>query len=417
MIVQEIHETQIIRPRPSLAMTLYLQKLCLVVCRYKLFLKCHIQLNQLWLLKQCSQISGYFYDFSKEQTIMLKVFLDDDHKSTADNHKKIESLYDTSGRYPPWPLLHLRTIPLLPPLLLPSAGTASATASSFPPFLLQQLHTLCAIFLTSLIYRRHLCSSPLFRTTTSLLPLSLQPTVATSSPSPPTSSHRCCPLPRLPLPPSTTAVPPLLFITAGPCFSPSSLLLTCRRCHPSLAAACHSSPLSLLPCCLLCFAAATAAHPCLCRWCCRPYLPRTVPPHWRTPVLQPHSHCHPYINRSCTLLFSSRTNPAIFLPTLLPPSSSPTTTTAACSRYPSSTLITAPPLASSSALLIFFPLHPPMSQPCPTVASSRSHPSPNPAAYRTLLLPLLLPRGTLLLIRIRCPLLVVSISTTVVSSL
>ncbi|RWW71300.1 hypothetical protein BHE74_00020965 [Ensete ventricosum] len=59
---------------------------------YKLFLKCHIQLNQLWLLKKRSQISGYFYDFSKEQTIMLKVFPDDDHRSTAHNRKKIESL-------------------------------------------------------------------------------------------------------------------------------------------------------------------------------------------------------------------------------------------------------------------------------------------------------------------------------------
>ncbi|RRT42234.1 hypothetical protein B296_00013303 [Ensete ventricosum] len=49
-----------------------------------------------------------------------------------------------------------------------------------------------------------------------------------------------------------TRSPPL------PCFSPSSLLLTCRRCHPSWATACHSSPLPLLPRYLLCFAA--AAH-------------------------------------------------------------------------------------------------------------------------------------------------------------
>ncbi|RWW40138.1 hypothetical protein BHE74_00054462, partial [Ensete ventricosum] len=58
---------------------------------YKLFLKCHIQSNQLWLLKH-SQISGYFHDFSKEWTIMLKVFHDDDHQSTAHDRKKIESL-------------------------------------------------------------------------------------------------------------------------------------------------------------------------------------------------------------------------------------------------------------------------------------------------------------------------------------
>ncbi|RWW69462.1 hypothetical protein BHE74_00022935 [Ensete ventricosum] len=85
----------IIRPRPSLARTLYLQKLYLFVCRYKLFLKCHIQLNQLWLLKH-SQISGYFHDFSKEWTIMLKVFPNDDHRSMAHDRKKIESL---QGQY------------------------------------------------------------------------------------------------------------------------------------------------------------------------------------------------------------------------------------------------------------------------------------------------------------------------------
>ncbi|RRT43709.1 hypothetical protein B296_00039143 [Ensete ventricosum] len=59
---------------------------------YKLFLKCHIQSNQLWLLKQRSQILGYFYDFFKEWTIMLKIFPDDDHRSTAHDYKKIESL-------------------------------------------------------------------------------------------------------------------------------------------------------------------------------------------------------------------------------------------------------------------------------------------------------------------------------------
>ncbi|RRT36074.1 hypothetical protein B296_00040219 [Ensete ventricosum] len=91
-IIQEMQEIQIIRPRPSLATTLYLQKLCLFVCRYKLFLKYHIRSNQLWLLKQHIQISGYFHDFSKEWTIMLKVFPNDDHRSTAHDCKKIESL-------------------------------------------------------------------------------------------------------------------------------------------------------------------------------------------------------------------------------------------------------------------------------------------------------------------------------------
>ncbi|RWW70455.1 hypothetical protein BHE74_00021856 [Ensete ventricosum] len=60
--------------------------------KYKLFLKCHIQPNKLWLLKQRSQISGYFHDFSKEWTIILKVFPEDDHRSMTHDRKKIESL-------------------------------------------------------------------------------------------------------------------------------------------------------------------------------------------------------------------------------------------------------------------------------------------------------------------------------------
>ncbi|RWW75285.1 hypothetical protein BHE74_00016693 [Ensete ventricosum] len=69
-------------------MTFYLQKLCLFVCRDKLFLKCHIQLNQLWFLMQCFLISGYFHNFTEERTMMLKVFPDDDLRSTAHDRKK-----------------------------------------------------------------------------------------------------------------------------------------------------------------------------------------------------------------------------------------------------------------------------------------------------------------------------------------
>ncbi|RWW60204.1 hypothetical protein BHE74_00032816 [Ensete ventricosum] len=54
----------------------------------KLFLKCHIQLNQQWILMQCSLISGYFHDFTKERTMMLKVFPDDDLGSTTHDRKK-----------------------------------------------------------------------------------------------------------------------------------------------------------------------------------------------------------------------------------------------------------------------------------------------------------------------------------------
>ncbi|RWV79902.1 hypothetical protein GW17_00058900 [Ensete ventricosum] len=84
-IIQETQETQIIRPRPSLAMTLYLQMLYLFVCRDKLFLKCHIQLNQLWLLMQYSHISSYFHYLSQEWTMIFEVF-------PIDDRKKIRSL-------------------------------------------------------------------------------------------------------------------------------------------------------------------------------------------------------------------------------------------------------------------------------------------------------------------------------------
>ncbi|RRT34136.1 hypothetical protein B296_00054949, partial [Ensete ventricosum] len=74
------------------------------------------------------------------------------------------------------------------------------------------------------------------------LPLQpLQPTAATSFSQPPADllltvacSHRSH---------TPTRSPPI------PCLSPYSLLLTCRRCHPSWAAACHSSPLPPLLCC------------------------------------------------------------------------------------------------------------------------------------------------------------------------
>ncbi|RWW01433.1 hypothetical protein GW17_00035526, partial [Ensete ventricosum] len=54
----------------------------------KLFLKCHMQLNQLWIPMQCSLILGYFHDFTEERTMMLKVFPDDDLGSTTHDHKK-----------------------------------------------------------------------------------------------------------------------------------------------------------------------------------------------------------------------------------------------------------------------------------------------------------------------------------------
>ncbi|RWW24023.1 hypothetical protein GW17_00011707 [Ensete ventricosum] len=66
-------------------MTLYLQKLYLFICRDKLYLKCQIQLNQLWLLKQHSQILSYFHYLSQEWTMLFEVF-------PIDDRKKIRSL-------------------------------------------------------------------------------------------------------------------------------------------------------------------------------------------------------------------------------------------------------------------------------------------------------------------------------------
>ncbi|RZR84355.1 hypothetical protein BHM03_00011178 [Ensete ventricosum] len=56
----------------------------------QLFLKYHIQSNQLWLLS--SQISGYFHDLSQERTTLLGAFPIDDLRSTVDDRKKIEPL-------------------------------------------------------------------------------------------------------------------------------------------------------------------------------------------------------------------------------------------------------------------------------------------------------------------------------------
>ncbi|RWV94883.1 hypothetical protein GW17_00042544 [Ensete ventricosum] len=46
------------------------------------------QLSQLWVLMQCSLISGYFHDFIEEWTMILKVFPDDDLESMAHDRKK-----------------------------------------------------------------------------------------------------------------------------------------------------------------------------------------------------------------------------------------------------------------------------------------------------------------------------------------
>ncbi|RZR95824.1 hypothetical protein BHM03_00024714 [Ensete ventricosum] len=64
----------------------------ILVSKDKFFLKCYIQPNLPWLLKRHFQILGNFYDFPQDRTMMLKVFLDDDLRSTAQDREKIESL-------------------------------------------------------------------------------------------------------------------------------------------------------------------------------------------------------------------------------------------------------------------------------------------------------------------------------------
>ncbi|RZS23460.1 hypothetical protein BHM03_00056401 [Ensete ventricosum] len=58
----------------------------------KLLLKYYILPNSPWLLMHHFQLSGDFQDFLKDRTMMLIDLLDDDLRSTAQDHKKIEPL-------------------------------------------------------------------------------------------------------------------------------------------------------------------------------------------------------------------------------------------------------------------------------------------------------------------------------------
>ncbi|RWV79380.1 hypothetical protein BHE74_00014938 [Ensete ventricosum] len=83
MVVQEMIETWIVRLCLFPAMTYPY----IVFPRDKLLLKCYIPSNSPWVL-----ISGDFHDFPQDQTMMLKDFLDDDLRSTAQDREKIEPL-------------------------------------------------------------------------------------------------------------------------------------------------------------------------------------------------------------------------------------------------------------------------------------------------------------------------------------
>ncbi|RZS28943.1 hypothetical protein BHM03_00062601 [Ensete ventricosum] len=62
------------------------------VSRNKFFLKCNISPKPPWFLMRHSQISGNFHEFPQERIKILKVFSDDDLRSTARDRKKLESL-------------------------------------------------------------------------------------------------------------------------------------------------------------------------------------------------------------------------------------------------------------------------------------------------------------------------------------
>ncbi|RWW10998.1 hypothetical protein BHE74_00046541 [Ensete ventricosum] len=87
-VVQEMTETQIVRPCLFPAMT----RPYILFPGDKLLLKCYILLNSPWLLMQHFHISGDFNDFPQDRTMMLKDFLDEDLRSMAQDREKIEPL-------------------------------------------------------------------------------------------------------------------------------------------------------------------------------------------------------------------------------------------------------------------------------------------------------------------------------------
>ncbi|RWV91232.1 hypothetical protein GW17_00046495 [Ensete ventricosum] len=73
-VAQEMIETWIVRSYLFSTMT----HPYILFPRDKLLMKCYILLNSPWLLMQHFEISGDFYDFSQDWTMMLKDLLDDD---------------------------------------------------------------------------------------------------------------------------------------------------------------------------------------------------------------------------------------------------------------------------------------------------------------------------------------------------
>ncbi|RRT32600.1 hypothetical protein B296_00055790, partial [Ensete ventricosum] len=243
-----------------------------------------------------------------------------------------------------WALLTLTPQP--PSSLAAAALTVLPLPSSFPPLLPQQLHALC----------RCLPLLPHLSLATACCRSRFQPAFFTAA----CHCSICCPLPWLPLPLSATAVPPLLFITAGhPCHLPlqplqptavtsfSQLPAAVGRTHPHghhfflafpfppysspTAGATRRWPLpATLPRCLLCFACIRAsvvvaaapicrlqphpagAHPCFSHTVAATPASTAVAPSSTTaaPILSSSSSAH---SRRC------RRPPSISPPHSLPP--------------------------------------------------------------------------------------------------
>ncbi|RWV82935.1 hypothetical protein GW17_00055524 [Ensete ventricosum] len=87
-VAQEMTEIQIVGSCLFLATT----HPYILFPRDKLLLKCYIPPNSPWLLMQHFQISGDFHDFPHDLTMMLKDLLDDDFRSTTQDHEKFKPL-------------------------------------------------------------------------------------------------------------------------------------------------------------------------------------------------------------------------------------------------------------------------------------------------------------------------------------
>ncbi|RRT71455.1 hypothetical protein B296_00014419, partial [Ensete ventricosum] len=313
--------------------------------------------------------AGHFFFCTDAQQHRLCFLLSQCTRASADCCRR-----PPSTAYSPTPLCHLSSFPCISTTVAANCPTSSLQLQPSP-----------ATIIAPLQFPPLLPASPLLP---ALAPAIL--VIAASFSSTPSEICNCSPLlhsivttachPRLWLLSSihfSTHLPPTAPNRAAfiSCFCSLSVAAT-NRCHPSLAAASFFFPL-LQP------------SPPLSHLFLAPASPLLNPCHRCYPLLQPLPagllhRCPLPPSSSPTILVVARRSPSIgrHLPLF---------TSATASSYAFSPW----PVASNRALLIFFPLpqsHLP--QPCPIIATNRSHPSSDPAACRTLLLPLPLPHSS-----------------------